>query len=105
MASTSGIRANGSDRGEFTRKPILKDAAGYSAWSTKMETILDADDCWDIVMGTELEPNDLAVVVDEGQEGEPSAEADVAKEAIRTLEIKDWKRRLKKKRDGEIVNE
>ena len=96
MASTSGIRANGSDRGEFTRKPILKDAAGYSAWSTKMETILDADDCWDIVMGTELEPNDLAVVVDEGQEGEPSAVADVAKEAIRTLEIKDWKRRFKK---------
>ena len=63
MASTSGIRANGSIRGEFTRKPILKDA-GYSAWSTKMETILDADDCWDIVMGTELEPNELAVVVD-----------------------------------------
>ena len=32
-----------------------------------METILDADDCWDIVMGTELEPNDIAVVVYEGQ--------------------------------------
>ena len=60
MASTSGIIANGSDRGEFTRNPILKDAAGYSAWSTKMETIIDADDCWDIVMGTELEPNELA---------------------------------------------
>ena len=33
MASTSGIIANGSDRGEYTRKPILKDMAGYSAWS------------------------------------------------------------------------
>ena len=51
MASTSGIRANGSDREEFTRKPILKDAAGYSAWSTKMKTILDADDCWDCEQG------------------------------------------------------
>ena len=29
-----------------------------------METILDDDDCWDIVMGTKLEPNDLAVAVD-----------------------------------------
>ena len=55
MASTSGIRAYVSDRGEFTRKPILKDAAGYRAWSTKMETILDADDCGDIVMGTVLQ--------------------------------------------------
>ena len=61
-----------------------------------METILDADDCWDVVMGTKLEPNELAVVVDEGQEGAPKAVADVAKEAIRTLEIKDWKRRFKK---------
>ena len=96
MASTSGIRANGSNRGEYTRKQILKDMAGYSAWSTKMETILDADDCWDIVIGTEIEPNELGWVVGEGQEGAPAAVVDAAKEAIRALEIKDWKRRFKK---------
>ena len=70
--------------------------AGYSARSTKMETILDADDCWDIVIGTEKEPNELGWVVDEGQEGAPAVVAHAAKEAIRALEIKDWKRRFKK---------
>ena len=29
MASISGIRATGSDREEYSRKPILKNAAGY----------------------------------------------------------------------------
>ena len=48
MASHSGIRARDSE-GEYSRKPILKNAEGYGAWSTKMETILDADDCWEIV--------------------------------------------------------
>ena len=60
MASYSGIRARDFDRGEYSRKPILKNAAGYGAWKVKMETILDADDCWEIVQGTELEPLDLA---------------------------------------------
>ena len=52
MASHSGIRARDSDQGEFSRKPILKNAEGYGAWRVKMETILDADDCWEIVQGT-----------------------------------------------------
>ena len=29
-----------------------------------METILDADDCWDIVIGTEIEPNELGWVAE-----------------------------------------
>lgn len=35
-------------------------------WSlkAKLTSILDAEDCWDIVNGTELEPNEIAVVVD-----------------------------------------
>ena len=39
-----------------------------SVEATMASHIHDADDCWDIVMGTELEPNELAVVVDEGGE-------------------------------------
>ena len=34
-----------------------------------METILDADDCWEIVQGTELEPLDLAWVIEFDEEG------------------------------------
>ena len=49
-------------------KTNLEGCASYSAWRTKMETIIDADDCWDIVMGTKLESNNIAVAVDEGQE-------------------------------------
>ena len=45
MSSHSDIRARDSDRGEYSRKPILKDVAGYGVWKTKLETILDADDC------------------------------------------------------------
>ena len=35
---------------------------------------LDADDCWDIVMGTELEPNELAVVVGRKESGSVTVE-------------------------------
>ena len=68
MASISGIRATGSDREEYSRKPILKNAAGYVAWATKMELVLDGEDCWNIVDGSELEPNELGWVVDPGDE-------------------------------------
>ena len=100
MASYSGIRARESDRGEYSRKPIQKDAAGYGAWKVKMETILDADDCWEIVQGTELEPLDLAWVLQFDEEGatleNPQTTADVIAIATRRDEIKDWKKRLKK---------
>ena len=93
MSSHSGIRASSSDR-EYTRKPVLKDAAGYGAWETKMSTILDAEDCWDIVTEAELEPQslDYSDDDDEGVDDVPSP-ADIA---TRVLEIKDWRRRFKK---------
>ena len=95
MASHSGIRARDSDRGEYSRKPILKDAAGYGAWKVKMETILDADDSWEIVQGIELEPLDLAWVIEFDEEGaaveNPRTAADVIAIAARREEIKDWK--------------
>ena len=102
MASHSGIRARDSDHGEYSRKPILKNVEGYGAWSAKMETILDADDCWEIVQGTEAEPVDLAPVVEEGEEADeavvnpPPTAAEVLLIAARRKEIKDYKRRYKK---------
>ena len=54
MASTSGIKANGS--GEYVKKIILKDAEGYGPWKTKVIAILDAEDCWEIDNGTKTEP-------------------------------------------------
>ena len=100
MASHSGIRARDSDQGEFSRKPILKNAEGYGAWRVKMETILDADDCWEIVQGTEVEPIDLAKAVEFEEEGaaveNPPTAAVALVIAARRKEIKDFKRRYKK---------
>ena len=100
MASHSGIRARDFDRGEYSRKPIIKDAAGYGAWKVKTETILDANDCWEIVQGTQLEPLDLAQVIDFDAEGaavdNPRTAADVIAITARREEIKDWRRRFKK---------
>ena len=100
MASHSGIRARESDRGEYGRKLILKDAAGYGAWKVKMETILDADDCWEIVQGTELEPLDVAWILEFDEEGaaveNPRTAADVIAIATRRDEMKDLKKRFKK---------
>ena len=94
MSSHSGVRASSSDR-EYTRKPILKDAAGYGAWETKMSAILDSEVCWEIVQGTELEPRDIVTMVNEDEAivDNPADQADVA---IRLLEIEDWKKRFKK---------
>ena len=101
MASHSGIRARDPDQGECSRKPILKNAEGYGAWRVKMETILDADDCWDIVQGTEVEPVDLtpaAKVEGEGEavENPPPTAAEALLIATRRKEVKDYKRRYKK---------
>ena len=65
-----------------------------------METILDADDCWKIVQGTELEPLDLAWVIEVDDQGaavdNPRTATEVIAIATRCKEIKDWKRRYKK---------
>ena len=93
MSSHSSIKASSSDR-EHTRKPVLKDAAGYGAWETKTSTILDAEECWDIVIEAELEPQSLYYSNDDddGVDDVPSP-ADIA---TRVVEIKDWRRRFKK---------
>ena len=58
-----------------------------------METILDADDCLEIIQGTELEPLDLAWVIEFDDEGaavdNPRTAADVIAIAARCEEIKD----------------
>ena len=60
-----------------------------------MEAILDGEDCRDIVMETELEPGELGWVVDPGEEAQASG-VQIATEAARAQEIRDWKRRFKK---------
>ena len=61
----------------------------------KMEAILDGEDCWDIVTGTESEPGELGWVVDPGEEAQAPG-VQIAAEAARAREIRDWKRRFKK---------
>ena len=97
MASTSGIRATGSDH-EYSRKPLLKNAAGYGAWSTKMSTILEGEECWELVQGIELEPRSLGVQVVGDGDGvdDPADQVDIARRTERVAEIKDWKRRFTK---------
>ena len=51
---SSGIRASGSGSGEYTKKILLKDTATYGPWRAKLTSILDAEDCWDIVNGSEV---------------------------------------------------
>ena len=91
MASTSGIRASGSGSGEYAKKILLKDVASYGPWKAKLTSILDAEDCWDIVNGTEFEPVRLAIVNDANgvQENKPQVDA-------RLAEIKDFRKRSKK---------
>ena len=60
MASTNSIRATGSDSDQ-SRKPLLKNAAGYGGWSTKMSTILEGEECSELVQGIELEPRSWGV--------------------------------------------
>ena len=53
-----------------------------------MELILDGEDCWSIVDGSELEPNELGWVVDPGEEGQ-ARDVHSAAEVKRALEVKD----------------
>ena len=94
-ATTSGIRETSSDLGDYPKRALLKNATGYVACTTKMELTLDGEDCWDIVRGAEVEPDEMGWVVDPGEE-EQAPDVQIAAEATRALEIKDWKRRFKK---------
>ena len=90
MASTSGIRASGSGS-EYTKKIVLKDSATYGPWRTKLTAILDAEDSLEIVNGTELEPVEIAEVLN--PDGVAANTVVVDK---RQAEIKDWRKRSKK---------
>ena len=76
MASTSGIRAFCSGTSEFMKKIILKDAASFGPWRTKLTALLDAEDCMEIVNGTELEPAEIAEVLNADNTSANSAEVD-----------------------------
>ena len=91
MAFTSGIRASGSGSSEYVKKIVLKDASSYGPWRTKLTAILDAEDCLEIVNGTEMEPTEIAEVLDAAND--PVNTAEVEK---RHLEIKEWRKRSKK---------
>ena len=49
MAFTIGIKASGSGTSEYMKKIVLKDTASYGPWRTKLTSILDAEDCMEIV--------------------------------------------------------
>ena len=84
MASTSGIRASGSGSSEYVKKRVLKGASSYGPWRTKLISILDAEDCLEIVNGTKMEPPEIAEVLDAAND--PVNTAEVEK---RHLEIKE----------------
>ena len=91
MASTSGIRASGSGTSEYMKKIILKDALSYGPWRPKLTAILDAEDCLEIVNGTELEPVEIAEVLNADNTSANNEEVNK-----RQVEIKDWRKRSKK---------
>ena len=86
----SGIRASGSGTGEFAKKIVLKDAASYGPWKAKLTSILDAEYCWEIVNGIELEPDEIDTVEDDSDDDLPDNRSKVV---AREIEIKDWRKR------------
>ena len=56
MSTSSGIKAGNGGLGDYSRKIVLKDRSSYVPWRAKMTSILDAEDCWDIVNDDEGEP-------------------------------------------------
>ena len=92
MSHHSGIRASGSGTGDFIKKIVLKDAASYGPWRAKITSILDAEDLWELVNGTELEPEEIDSVED-NDDVLPDNKAEVLE---RENEIKAWKKRAKK---------
>ena len=75
--SSSGIRASGSGSGDYVKKLLLKNVASYGPWKAKRTSILDDEDCWEIVDGTEVEPTRIAIVNDADDAPENKVEVDV----------------------------
>ena len=63
MSLTSGIRA-GSEEGSYTRRISLTGAENYGAWKAKLKTILNAEDCLQIVHGVETCPDEVLAIED-----------------------------------------
>ena len=42
----------------------MKDVASYGPWKAKLTSILDIEDCWEIVYGIKAEPVRIVVVND-----------------------------------------
>ena len=76
MASTSGIRSSGFGSSEYMKRIVLKDAASYGPWRTKLTAILDAEDCLEIVSGTEPEAAEIAWVLNPDNTAANSVEVD-----------------------------
>ena len=91
---TSVTRASNSGSSEFARKIVLKDAASYGPWKAKITSILDAEDVWEIVNGSEVEPDELPEVADEVDDA--AVDDNNAAVVIRQAEIKAFKKRAKK---------
>ena len=94
MSSHSGIRASSSSSSEFARKTVLKDVASYGPWKAKITSILDAEDVWEIVNGSEVEPDELPEVADEADDA--AVDDNNAAVVIRQAEIKAFRKRAKK---------
>ena len=91
MASTSGIKASGSGSSGYVKKMVLKDAAYYRPWRTKLTALLDTEDCLEIVNGIEIKPPKIAKVQDAD-----NVPANIAEVEERHAEIKDWRKWPKK---------
>ena len=50
------VSERGAEAWETTRKVLLKDPVTYGPWKAKLTSILDAEDCWEIVSGEEHAP-------------------------------------------------
>ena len=91
MSITSGIRASGSGSYEYVKRISLKDALSYGPWRTKITAILNAEDCMEIVNATELEPVEIAEVLNTDGTSQNSEAVDK-----RHSEIKEWRKRANK---------
>ena len=93
MATTSGIRATGSGSGEYVMKIVLKKSASSEPLKAEITSILDPEDCWDIVNGSEFESDAIAEVEDPVHQDDGDKRAEAEK---RQTEIKDSRKRMKK---------
>ena len=77
---------------------MLKDVASYGPWRAKLTSILVAEDCWEIVSGTEIKPFRIAVMNDAN-----NAPLDQPAIDARQAKIKDF-RKCSKKADSLITH-